>query len=86
MAMSFRNWARFTQTGKRKRETLLAGRKICIGFLALGSYSMQKSCLCVCVCTRTCVFVSRRVRADFSDSYCLVTPTGERTELALYDL
>jgi len=61
---------------------LLSGRKIQIGFLALGSYSTQKSS--VRVCTR--VFVSRRVRTDFSDSCCLVTPTGERAGLALCKL
>lgn len=37
----------------------------------------EKRCVCVC----TCVFLSGRVRTDFSDSYCLFTPTGERAEL-----
>lgn len=50
MAMSFRSQARFTQTGKRKRETLLAGRKMCIGFLALGSYFVEKSSVHVYLC------------------------------------
>lgn len=53
MAMSFRSQARFIQTGKRKRETLLAGRKICTSFPVLGSYSTQKS--------RVCVFVQKAV-------------------------
>lgn len=44
----------------------------------------EKQRVCVCVCT--CVFVSGRVRTDFSDSYCLVTPTGERAEPALCKL
>lgn len=53
MAMSFRSQARFTQTGKRKRETLSAGRKICTSFPVLGSYSTQKS--------RVCVFVQKAI-------------------------
>lgn len=44
----------------------------------------EKQSVYVYVCT--CVFVSRRVRTDFSDSYSLINPTGERAELALCKL